>query len=412
MQLEPEKYRKTLNTSISIPCNVATDSELLENTHPYLAAAGVAADLLNEVLGFADVTVGNDGVPFGPGFSSRWSDPWSWAEGFDTTTVQPDVQGTTGDVMVVPLKELIPSGSNFRKEALIFDIRAEDGSTLPVTAVENSLRHDWELFVTNPQTGNLQSLGYVLFSDRVEGQPFASTGRLYFAPSFADVDASIAVLDANHTNHLHIDIKPPAEAVTGPGADPSITKLSLEESWAISSGLESLAVAADQATTTGATGAPLGLVGMTMPLTDDADPALKVSIGDALGLESLLEDQLVAPAQQYLATTSEPTVADFAVFLEGLQAGSADLSAGDFFFDVVSAAPHAEATGFDLSVVAKRRVMRELEFGEDGKRKGIALEGQTIVDADGDEDVQFPEVPLDVEGTFDLTFAVDDLGQP
>jgi hypothetical protein len=26
MQLEPEKYRKTLNTSISIPCNVATDS--------------------------------------------------------------------------------------------------------------------------------------------------------------------------------------------------------------------------------------------------------------------------------------------------------------------------------------------------------------------------------------------------
>jgi FixJ family two-component response regulator len=30
MQLEPEKYRKTLNTSISIPCNVATDSQNAE----------------------------------------------------------------------------------------------------------------------------------------------------------------------------------------------------------------------------------------------------------------------------------------------------------------------------------------------------------------------------------------------
>jgi hypothetical protein len=37
MQLEPEKYRKTLNTSISIPCNVATDSFEI---HEYRSMSG------------------------------------------------------------------------------------------------------------------------------------------------------------------------------------------------------------------------------------------------------------------------------------------------------------------------------------------------------------------------------------
>ena len=107
----------------------------------------------------------------------------------DNVRFDGEVRGRTGDVLTADLGAIHPGEQYFALTSKASVLKTSDPTTsLALKSEVNPQRRDMRLYYETDVEGTTtqHTVGYIVFSNRVGGQPFSKTGRFYFAPGTAD----------------------------------------------------------------------------------------------------------------------------------------------------------------------------------------------------------------------------------